>query len=109
MAYDEQLAARVQALLPAHLEVQERKMFGGLAFLIGGHMSCGLVGERLMVRIAPESYDRALAQPHVLPMDFTGKVMRGFIFVEPAGIAADAELSDWLNIGVAFASSLPAK
>lgn len=109
MVFDNQLATRIRNLFPSDLQVQERKMFGGLAFLIQGHMSCGIVGDRLMIRIAPENYEETLMQPHVLPMDFTGKPMRGFIYVEPAGISTEAALSHWLGRGIAVASSLSPK
>lgn len=108
MPYSEELAARVRAVMPA-ADVQERKMFGGLAFMVRGHMSCGILDERLMVRVAPAAYDAALAEPHVKPMDFTGKPMRGFVYVEPAGIATEEDLAQWVGRGVAFAHSLPPK
>lgn len=84
-------------------------MFGGLAFLVNGHMSCGIVGGRLMVRVHPDAYDDALDEPHVLPMDFTGRPMRGFVYVEPAGVSDRGGLELWVRRGVAFASSLPPK
>lgn len=84
-------------------------MFGGLAFLIGGHMGCGIIGDRLMVRVPASEYDGALAQPHVKPMDFTGKPMRGFVYLEPSGVADEPTFRRWVERGVAFASSLPPK
>lgn len=109
MAYDEQLATRVGEVLPDPSLVAERKMFGGLAFLVRGNMSCGIIGDRLMVRVSRDSHEAALAQPHVRAMDFTGKPMRGFVYVEPAGIATAADLLEWVHGGVAFAASLPSK
>jgi TfoX/Sxy family transcriptional regulator of competence genes len=87
MAYDVDLAARIRAVLPTGEPITERQMFGGLAFMLGGHMFCGVVKNSLMVRLGPESADRALERPHVRPMDFTGRPMTGMVFVEPAGLA----------------------
>jgi TfoX/Sxy family transcriptional regulator of competence genes len=109
MAYSEELATRVRAAFPAETQVQERKMFGGLAFLLGGHMGCGILGDRLMVRVPPQEHEQTLSEPHVKVMDFTGKPMRGFIYVEPAGIESEAALAQWVRRGAAFASSLPPK
>jgi catechol 2,3-dioxygenase-like lactoylglutathione lyase family enzyme len=82
MAYDERLAARVRALLASRADVSERKMFGGLTFMVGGNMCCGVNGDELIVRLDPGHEDDALARPHVRPMDFTGRRMRGFITVQ---------------------------
>ena len=109
MAYDEKLADRVRTVIPPTTPLVERRMFGGLAFLVNGNMCCGVVRDRLMIRVAPEAYHEALAQPHAKPMDFTGKPMRGFIYVEPTGIADKAALAAWVRRGVTFAASLPAK
>jgi TfoX/Sxy family transcriptional regulator of competence genes len=84
VAYDDDLANRIRAVLPHGAAVTERQMFGGLAFMLGGHMACGVVKDALMVRLGPEGADRALKQPHVRPLDFTGRPMRGMVFVEPA-------------------------
>ena len=85
MAYDEDLADRVRAALPDGEEVTERRMFGGLAFMLGGHMFCGVVKDTLMLRLGPEGAARALGQPHVRPMDFTGRPMKGMVFVVSHG------------------------
>jgi TfoX/Sxy family transcriptional regulator of competence genes len=108
MAYDEQLAARVRALLASRTDVTERKMFGGLTFMIGGHLCCGVNGNELIVRLDPEREDEALARPHARPMDFTGRPMRGFITVQPDGLKA-SRLSRWVQEAVARAESLPPK
>lgn len=84
-------------------------MFGGLAFLVGGHMGCGILGERLMVRIPPQDHEQTLSEPHVHPMDFTGRPMRGFIFVDPEGLSSELGRARWVERGVTFASSLPPK
>ena len=82
-------------------------MFGGLAFMAHGHMCCGLVQAKLMVRIDPQAYDHLLQEPHVQPMDFTGRPMRGFLYVEPAGIASAPALRKWIGRALAFAERLP--
>lgn len=107
MAYDEGLAQRVRERLEERDDVRERKMFGGVAFLIGGNMSCGVVGEELMVRVGPEAYADAIAQPHAREMDFTGRPMRGMVYVGVEGLSEDADLARWIDRGVAFAGSLP--
>jgi hypothetical protein len=109
MAYDEGLAERVRAVLGDHPRLHEQKMFGGLAFMIAGNMSVGIVGENLMVRVGPDAYTDALALPHAREMDFTGRPMRGFVFVDAAGITSRTELEAWVDRGLAFAESLPAK
>ena len=108
MSYDEDLADRVRAVLPRGDTVTERQMFGGLAFMLGGHMCCGVVKDSLMVRLGPESTARALEQPHVRPMDFTGRPMKGMIFVEPAGLHGDA-LRQWVDAAADYACGLPPK
>jgi TfoX N-terminal domain len=83
VAYDEDLANRVRTVLPAGEPVTERQMFGGLAFMLGGRMFCGIVKDALMARLGPEAAGRALGQPHVRPMDFTGRPMKGMVFIDP--------------------------
>lgn len=107
MAYDEDLASRVRAVLPPGA-VTERQMFGGLAFLLGGHMFCGIVKDALMVRLGPEDAARALDQPHVRPMDFTGRPMRGMVFVDPAGLRGVA-LRQWVTAAAGYCAGLPPK
>jgi len=108
MAYDEQLAARIRTLLANRTDVTERKMFGGLTFMVGGHMCCGVNGDELIIRLDPEREDEALARPHARPMDFTGRPMRGFITVRPDGLKG-RRLSAWVQEAVARAESLPPK
>ena len=108
MAYDEDLADRIRAVLPAGEQVTGRQMFGGLAFMLGGHMFCGVVKDTLVARLGPDAADRALDQPHVRPMDFTGRPMKGMIFVEPAGLHDDA-LRHWVSAAASYARSLPPK
>jgi TfoX-like protein len=108
VVYDEDLAGRVRAVLPPGAAVTERQMFGGLAFLLGGHMFCGIVKGALMVRLGPEDAARALDQPHVRPMDFTGRPMRGMVFVDPEGLGGDA-LRRWVDAAAGYARGLPPK
>ncbi|MFQ5349522.1 MAG: TfoX/Sxy family protein [Thermoanaerobaculia bacterium] len=109
MAYDEQLGGRVRQLLTPFAEVTERKMFGGLAFLLRGNMCCGVVGKELMVRVGRESYEAALHEPFVREMDFTGRPLRGFIYVAAEGLSSDGDLRAWVERGARYAESLPAK
>lgn len=109
MAYDESLAERVRDTLAPREGLTERKMFGGLAFMIDRNMACGIIGDELMVRLTHGDAERALADQHVRPMDFTGKPSRGMIYVEPAGIATDADLASWVEAGADHAASLPPK
>lgn len=106
--YDEALAERVRVELAALTPFTERKMFGGLAFLIGGNMACGIVRSELMVRTGPERYDEALARPHAGPMVFTGRPMKGMVFVAPDGLG-DNDLASWVRLGAAYAGTLPSK
>ena len=108
MAYDERLAARVRALLASRTDVSERKMFGGLTFMVGGNMCCGVNGEELIVRLDPGREDDALARPHARPMDLTGRRMRGFITVHPDGLTG-SRLDRWVHEAVARAGTLPPK
>ena len=108
MAYDEDLAERVRAVLPAGAAVTDRQMFGGLAFMLGGHMFCGVVKDTLMVRLGPDGADRALDRPHVRPMDFTGRPMKGMVFIESAGLHG-AALRQWVDAAASHVRSLPPK
>ena len=109
MAYDEKLAERVRRALSGREGISEKKMFGGIAYMLGGNMFCGIVKDQLMVRVGPERYEDALARPHARPMDFTGRAMRGMVYVEPEGLRSDADLGAWLRRGVDFAATLPPK
>jgi hypothetical protein len=96
MAYDESLAARVRVTLRGVRGVSERKMFGGLAFLVGGRMCCGIVGADLMVRVPVAEYAAALGRRHVRPMDFTGRPLKGFVYVSPKALKTKAALEGWI-------------
>jgi hypothetical protein len=99
MAYDERLANRIRQALSDRRDISERKMFGGLAFLCQGRMCCGIVGDDLMVRVALDGFAAVLRRRHVRPMDFTGKPLRGFVYVSPLGFATAAALRGWLTRG----------
>lgn len=109
MAYDEALAHRIRTALAGDSAVSEKKMFGGLAFLHRGLMFVGVSGNKLMARVGTESYADSLSRQHVGEMDFTGKPMQGYVYVEPAGIQGDGQLQFWLERCKAFVSTLPAK
>jgi TfoX/Sxy family transcriptional regulator of competence genes len=109
VAYDEALAERVRALLGAEPELGERAMFGGLSFLLGGNVACGVLGEELVVRVGPDAHEEALARPHARPMDFTGRPMVGWVYVAAAGIADEEALREWVEAGTRFAGRLPPK
>jgi TfoX/Sxy family transcriptional regulator of competence genes len=109
VAFDETLADRVREALSARADLTERKMFGGIAFMIGGNMAVGVIDDDLMVRLEPADAERALAEPHTRPMDFTGRPMRGMLFVDSAGTASDEDLAGWVDAGADFAASLPPK
>ena len=109
MAYNEELADRIRISLDGQEGVVERKMFGGVAFTIHGNMCCGVVNDNLMVRGGPDRLQPSLALPHARPMDFTGRPMKGFVYVGPEGLSDDGALSGWVERGVTFAQSLPKK
>ena len=109
MAYDEAVAKRVRDGLGNTTGVVEKRMFGGVAFMVRGNMCCGVIGDRLMLRVGPDGYEAALSRPHAKPMDFTGRPMKGMVYVEPAGFAAARDLKSWIARAMAFALSLPAK
>lgn len=109
MAYDEQLAARIRRLLIHSGPVTEKQMFGGLCFLINGNMCCGVHDQDLVIRHRPDDASALLTQPHVRSMDFTGKPLRGFLYVGSGATRAEKVLQEWVKISVEFARSLPPK
>ena len=108
MAYDEALAARVRGLLAERSEVREQRMFGGLTFMVRGHMCCGVHGDELIVRLDSADEADAFARPHTRPMDFTGPPLPGFVTVGSAGVLGDS-LERWVCEAVRRAESLPPK
>ncbi len=107
MAYDEGLAQRIREVLEDRADLSEKKMFGGLAFLLGGNMCVGVLKSELMVRVGPDRHEEAVRQPHARRMDFTGRPMKGFVYVACDGFESDADLRRWVARGVRFAGSLP--
>ena len=109
MAYDEGIAQRLREYFSADPDIIEKKMFGGVAFMLSGNMCCGVNGDQLMARVGPEQYQSALSLPHAREMDFTGRALKGFVYVDPKGFESDRDLGKWLELCVGFAGSLPAK
>ena len=109
MAFDEGLAERIRALLAERPDVVEKRMFGGLAFMVAGHMAVGIVKNDLMVRVGKNKYAELVREPHARPMDFTGRPATGALYVAPAGVESDADLERWVGHGLAHARSEGAK
>ena len=109
MAYDEGLATRLRELLDGEPGVNEKKMFGGLAMLIGGNMAVGVHKDSLIARVDPARHDEYLTEPGVRPFDITRRPMKGWLLVDPPGCAEDEDLQRWVERGVAYAHSLPSK
>jgi len=109
MAYDEALAERIRPLLGARGDATERKMFGGVAWMLGGNMACGVLGDDIAVRLLPEDADRALEEPGTRRFDMTGRPARGFIVIEGDAVRDDKSLARWVNAGADYALSLPPK
>ena len=110
MAVSELLADRVRTLLATESGLSERKMFGGLCFMIDGNMACGITGQNdLMLRVGADAYESFLGEPGARPMDFTGLPMKGMIFVDPDSCQDEEAMAAWLEKALAFARSLPPK
>jgi TfoX/Sxy family transcriptional regulator of competence genes len=110
MAYDEHLAGRVRELIGEEAGITEQKMFGGLAFLINGHMSVGVSGQGgLMVRVDPAETDALAAKPHARPFEMGGRKMQGWLRVDSEGVRTKRQLEPWVRRGAGYARSLPPK
>lgn len=110
MAFDESLAERIRTAFDARgVTAEEKRMFGGLAFMVRGHMCVGVTGHDLMVRVGPDRYEDALARPHARPMDFTGRPLKGMVYVGPDGCRTAAAVEGWVERGLELATSLLAK
>ncbi len=109
MAYDEGVAQRVREAMIGLTEVDEKKMFGGICFMVRGNMCMGVTSEEIMVRVGVDGYGDALKQPHAREMDFTGKPLKGFVYVAPEGFESDDDLQTWVNRGAEFVQTLPTK
>ena len=108
MAYDEKLAERIRAQLDG-VSFVEKRMFGGIGFLLNGNMACGVNKDNLIVRVDPEKQNALLKKPHAKPFDLTGKPMKGWMLVGAEGVKTEKQLSAWVKEGVDFASTLPPK
>lgn len=108
MGYNERLAEKVRALLKKH-KITEKEMFGGLAFMLDGKMSVGITGDDLMLRVGKEQHEKALALPAARPMDFTGRPMKGFVYIGPTGWQRDATLKKCVEMSVGYVLTLPKK
>jgi TfoX/Sxy family transcriptional regulator of competence genes len=109
VAFDERLAARIDALIGERDGISSRRMFGGIAWMLDGNMACGVVREDLMLRLGPDGASAALTELGVRPMDFTGRPMRGYVFADAEATASDAALATWVERSLAFAAALPPK
>jgi TfoX/Sxy family transcriptional regulator of competence genes len=109
VAYDLKLAERVRKTLGERRGVSEKELFGGLGFMVNGHMACGIIKRSLVVRVGPEQHDAAMRLDGAGPFKITGKSSRGWILVRPGVLQSEASLRDWVDRGVHFARSLPPK
>ena len=109
MAYDETLLDRMRLLLSEIPGIEEKKMFGGLSFMVNGNMACGVSGETLVIRVGPQGYAAALAESHCHECDITGRPLRGMVMIDAKGCASPGDLQAWVQRGYDFADSLPAK
>lgn len=109
MPYDEATADRVRTVLKRTRGLSEKKMFGGIAFLVNGHMACGVLEQTLVLRLGNEGAAKALREEHTRPMDFTGKPMKSMLYVEPAGFRNADALKSWIKRALTFTRSLPPK
>jgi TfoX/Sxy family transcriptional regulator of competence genes len=109
MAYNEKLAERVRKALTGQKGIAEKKMFGGIAFMLFGNMCCGVLNDDLVVRVGPHAYTKALAESHTRPMDFTARPLKGYVFVAPDGCRTGKALGKWLKKACHFVTTLPRK
>jgi TfoX/Sxy family transcriptional regulator of competence genes len=109
MVYNERLAEKTRSLLSRRKGFSEKKMFGGMSYLLNGNMCCGVLKDDLVVRVGPEKFEEALQMPHARPMDFTGRSIKGFVYVDAKGWSRDSSLKKWVELGVKHALSLPKK
>jgi TfoX/Sxy family transcriptional regulator of competence genes len=109
MAYNEDLAQRVRSLIQKELGYSEKKMFGGIGFLLHGNMACGVIRENLIVRVGADNYTDALLKPHVELFDLTGRAMTGWVIVKEPGYRSQQALQGWVDQGVSYSLTLPAK
>jgi TfoX/Sxy family transcriptional regulator of competence genes len=109
MPYNEDLAKRIRTKLKSRSGIAEKSLFGGIGFLVGGNMACGVHKQDLVVRLSEKDFDRAIKDPNARVFDIGGRPMKGWILVSSGGYASDKSLQDWIKKGIAFARSLPSK
>jgi TfoX/Sxy family transcriptional regulator of competence genes len=109
MAFNEKLAGRIRSIFAGKKSTSEKKMFGGIDFMLDDNMCCGVINDLLMARVGSDRYEASLSLPHTRPMDFTGKPMKGYVYVEPGGYDSDEHLIKWVARCVEFVSTLPGK
>jgi hypothetical protein len=109
MAYDEVLAERVSEAMGELPEYEEKKMFGGVGYLLSGNMAIGVNKDKLIVRVGLDGFDEKMRMPHTVPFDITVRAMKGWLMLEPSGVEGDEDLKYWIELGVDFAQSLPPK
>jgi TfoX/Sxy family transcriptional regulator of competence genes len=109
MAYDEQVAHRIRQALPQGPHITEKRMFGGIAFLLNGNMFCGVIGDQFVARIGPSEAEAAMRRPHVKPMDFTGRPLKAYVYISPDGVRTRPALQKWLRLALKFAATLASK
>jgi TfoX/Sxy family transcriptional regulator of competence genes len=109
MAYDERTAERVRRVLTGRQDVLEKKMMGGVCFMVSGSMCCGVSKSALMVRVGREAYQQTLTQPHVRPLEFAGRRPIGFVLIDPVGYETDTALAAWIQRGIDFTSTIAIK
>ena len=109
MAFDETLAERIRRGLARRKSIEEKKMFGGVGFLLNGNMLVGVWKESLIVRLGDEQGEEALKEPHVKEFDITGRAMKGWVLVGPEGIEDDEQLKGWIQRAMKFVGKLPGK
>lgn len=109
MAFDEGVAERIREVMCIYEGITEKYMFGGIAFMLCGNMCVGVIKDQLMLRVGPEQYETLLKQQYVKKMDFTGKPLPGFLYIQPEGFSEDADLVQWIEKAYQYVSSLPVK
>ena len=109
MAYEDAVADRVRKILKRRKGISERKMFGGIAFMLNGNMVCGVIKKDLVLRLGKERAAKALSEPHTREMDFTGKAIKSMVYIDPAGYESDDQLRAWVQRAFDYAKTLPAK
>ena len=107
MTFNELTASKIRTAMKDAPGLSERNMFGGVSFMLEGNMCCGVIEDNLVVRVGPGAYEAALREPHTRPMDFTGRPLNGFVYVERAGYETPSALNQWIERGVAFVRTLP--